>query len=129
MSKGIARVTIVGNLTRDPDIRNVNADASSVCELGIAVNGSKKVQGQWEEYASYFDVIVWGKQAESCAQYLTKGRQVAVDGRLEQQRWQDKETGGNRSKVVVIADTVMFIGGEGKKRDDFNDIDFGDSLL
>lgn len=109
MSRGIARVTLVGNLTRDPELKTL--PNATVCELSVAVNGGYKDRaGNWQERASFFDVKVWGAQGENCAQYLTKGRQVAIDGRLEQARWETPD-GSKRSRVEIIADTVLFVGG------------------
>lgn len=141
MARGIAHVTLVGNLTRDPELRQTPS-GTSVCQLGVAVNSSyKDSSGQWVEKPNFFDVVVWGSQGENCAKYLSKGRQIAVDGRLDQRSWEAQD-GGKRSKVEVIADTVMFIGGQSETRepvarggaqsgsdaaaqDDFRDIDFG----
>jgi single-strand DNA-binding protein len=141
MARGIAHVTLVGNLTRDPELRQT-PNGTSVCQLGVAVNSSyKDSSGQWVEKPNFFDVVVWGAQGENCARYLSKGRQIAVDGRLDQRSW-DAQDGGKRSKVEIIADTVMFIGGQTEARepgfrggaqpapdvaaqDDFRDIDFG----
>ncbi len=143
MARGIAHVTLVGNLTRDPELRQTPG-GTSVCTLGVAVNSSyKDGSGQWVEKPNFFDVIVWGQQGENCAKYLTKGRQVAVDGRLDQRSWEAQD-GTKRSKVEIIADTVMFIGGQGEgggggnrggyapsagrppaPDQDFKDIDFG----
>lgn len=143
MARGIAHVTLVGNLVQDPDLRQLPS-GTSVCELRVAVNSSYKdsASGQWQEKASFFDVKVWGQQGENCARYLNKGRQVAVDGRLDQRSWEAQD-GSKRSRVEIIADTVMFLGGPGAGGDaprpaytpdreiapadgDFKDIDFGD---
>jgi single-strand DNA-binding protein len=141
MARGIAHVTLVGNLTRDPELRQT-PNGASVCQLGVAVNSSyKDGSGQWVEKPNYFDVVVWGPQGENCARYLSKGRQIAVDGRLDQRSWEAQD-GTKRSKVEIVADTVMFIGGQNETRepsfkggakaapdaaaqDDFRDIDFG----
>jgi single-strand DNA-binding protein len=141
MARGIAHVTLVGNLTRDPELRQT-PNGTSVCQLGVAVNSSyKDGSGQWVEKPNFFDVVVWGAQGENCAKYLSKGRQIAVDGRLDQRSWEAQD-GGKRSKVEIIADVVMFIGGQNETRepvsrggaepapgaaahDDFRDIDFG----
>ncbi len=141
MARGIAHVTLVGRLTRDPELRQT-PNGTSVCQLGVAVSSSyKDSSGQWTEKPNYFDVVVWGTQGENCAKYLSKGREVAVDGRLDQRSWEAQD-GTKRSKVEVVADTVMFIGGQGETRepvaragkqssedappqDDFKDIDFG----
>ncbi len=105
----INRVTLVGNLTRDPELRTTPA-GKSVCTLGLAVNDRyKNDAGEWVEKPNYFDIVVWGAQAESCAQYLSKGRQIAVDGRLSFRSWEAQD-GSKRSKVEVIANTVQFLG-------------------
>ena len=105
----INRVVLVGNLTRDPELRTT-PNGKSVCTLGLAVNeGYKNDSGEWVEKANFFDIVVWGAQAESCSRYLSKGRPVAVDGRLSHRTWEDKD-GGKRSKVEVIASTVQFLG-------------------
>lgn len=110
--RDIARVTIVGRLTRDPELRQLPS-GTSLCKLGVAVNSSiKDSSGQWVEKANFFDVTVWGPQGENCAKYLAKGRQVAVDGRLNYDAWEAQD-GSKRSKVDIIADTVMFLGGQG----------------
>jgi single-strand DNA-binding protein len=84
----------------------------SVCSLRIAVNTRRKdnATGQWTEKPNYFDVTVWGAQGESCAQYLSKGRPVAIDGRLEWREW-DAQDGTKRQAVEIIADSVQFLGG------------------
>jgi len=109
----INRVVLVGNLTRDPELRHTPS-GMAVCSLRIAVNTRRKDNstGQWTEKPNYFDIKVWGAQGENCAQYLSKGRPVAVDGRLEWSEWESQD-GGKRSKVEVVADTVQFLGSRG----------------
>lgn len=110
----INRVTITGNLTRDPELRALPS-GTSVCELGVAVNHRRKdnATDQWVEEPNYFNVVVFGAQGESCATYLSKGRPVAVDGRLRWSSWEDKNGGGKRSKVEIVAQTVQFLGSRG----------------
>lgn len=113
----INRVVLVGNLTRDPELRHTPG-GTPVCDLGLAVNDRRKQGDEWVEKANFFDVTVWGAQAESCSKYLSKGRAVAVDGRLDHQTWESRsscESCGNektekRSKVKVIAQSVQFLG-------------------
>jgi single-strand DNA-binding protein len=105
----INRVVLTGNLTRDPELR-ANGDRS-VCKLRIAVNTRRKnnASGQWEDKPNYFDVAVFGAHGENCARYLSKGRPIAVDGRLE---WREYEVDGQkRQSVDIIADNVQFLGG------------------
>jgi len=105
----INRVVLTGNLTRDPELRNTPS-GTSVCGLRVACNTRRKDgSGQWVDKPNYFDVTVWGAQGENCAQYLQKGRPVAVDGRLEWREWEDKE-GNKRQAVDIIADSVQFLG-------------------
>ena len=109
-ASNINRVILTGNLTRDPELRNTPS-GTSVCSLRLAVNTRRKdAQGQWIDKPNYFDITVWGAQGENCAQYLAKGRPVAVDGRLEWREFTDKE-GNNRQAIDVVADSVQFLGG------------------
>ena len=107
----INRVVLVGNLTRDPELRNTPS-GMSVCSLRIAVNTRRKDNstGQWTEKPNYFDVTVWGNQGESCAQYLSKGRPVAIDGRLEWREWDATDGSGKRQAVEIVAENVQFLG-------------------
>ena len=106
----INRVTITGNLTRDPELRSTPG-GTSVCSLRVAVNSRRKdgESGQWVDKPNYFDVTVWGAQGENCAQYLAKGRPVAIDGRLNWREWEAQD-GGKRQTVDIIADSVQFLG-------------------
>jgi len=105
----INRVVLTGNLTRDPELRSTPG-GTAVCKLGIAVNTRRKgSDGQWEEKPNYFRVTVFGRQAESCASYLKKGRPVAIDGRLEWSSWENE--GQKRESIDIIADSVQFLGG------------------
>ena len=106
----INRVVLTGNLTRDPELRNLPS-GTAVCSLRIACNTRRKDQsGQWVDKPNYFDVTVWGAQGENVAQYCSKGRAIAVDGRLEWREYQDNQ-GNKRQAVDIIADSVQFLGG------------------
>ena len=109
----INRVILTGNLTADPELSTLPS-GTSVCKLRLAVNRRYKDQssGEWTEKPNYFDIKVWGAQGENCANYLSKGRPVAVDGRLEWSEWESQD-GSKRSKVEVVADTVQFLGSRG----------------
>jgi single-strand DNA-binding protein len=110
----INRVVLVGNLTRDPEQRALPS-GTNVTELGVAVNHRYKNRqtDQWVEEPNYFNVVVFGAQGDACFQFLRKGRPVAVDGRLRWSSWEDKNGGGRRSKVDIVADTVQFLGSRG----------------
>jgi single-strand DNA-binding protein len=114
MAANINRVVLVGNLTRDPELRHTPS-GTAVCSLRIAVNTRRKdaATGEWGEKPNYFDITVWGNQGENCAQYLSKGRPVAVDGRLEWREWEAQD-GTKRQAVEVVADSVQFLGGRGE---------------
>ena len=111
MAANLNRWVGTGNLTRDPEMRSTGS-GMSVCSLRIAVNGRRKnSDGDWVDKANYFDVTVFGNQAEAVARFLSKGKPVAIDGRLDWQEWEDKESGAKRQAVKIIADTVQFLGG------------------
>lgn len=106
----INRVVLVGNLTKDPELRHTPS-GMPVCSLRLAVNTRRKDDtGQWTEKPNYFSITVWGNQGENCAQYLSKGRPVAVDGRLEWREYQTQD-GTKREAIDIIADSVQFLGG------------------
>jgi single-strand DNA-binding protein len=105
----INRVIITGNLTRDPELRSTSG-GTSVCELRVAVNSSRKDEsGNWVDKPNYFNVKVWGAQGENCATYLSKGRPVAIDGRLDWREWED-QNGNKRQTIDIVADRVQFLG-------------------
>lgn len=96
-------VVLVGNLTRDPE------EFSAGCKFGLAVNERVKRNDEWTDYASFFEVVVFGKQADAVVKHLAKGRQVGVSGRLRQERW-ETDSGDKRSMVKVYAHEVQFLG-------------------
>lgn len=98
-------VSIIGNLTRDPELR-YTPSGKAVTDINVAVNSG---YGDKKETV-FLDVTVWDKTAENVCEYLAKGRQVAVTGRLVQDNWEDRETGQKRSKIKLVASTVEFIG-------------------
>ncbi len=103
----INRVVLTGNLTRDPELRNTPAGVS-VCSLRIASNTRRKTSdGEYVDKPNYFSVTVWGAHGENCARYLTKGRPVAIDGRLEWREWTHEDT--KREAIEIVADTVQFL--------------------
>ena len=106
----INRVVMTGNLTRDPELRSL-ASGTSVCSLRIASNTRRKnnATGEWEDKPNFFDVTVWGAQGENCARFLSKGRPVALDGRLEWREWENQQ-GEKRQSVEIVADAVQFLG-------------------
>src|SRR3954464_2850146 len=113
----INRVVLGGNLTRDPELRSTPG-GMSVCSLRIASNTRRKDNstGEWVDKPNYFSVTVWGAQGENCARFLSKGRPVCIDGRLEWREWQTQE-GHKRESIEIVGEAVQFRGG----RDDTTD--------
>lgn len=111
MAKSLNQVTLMGNLTRDPELRNTPT-GQSVCSFSLALNRSyKNQQGEWQEATDFIDVVAWGPQGERIAQYLSKGRRCLVSGRLQSRSWE--QDGQKRSKVEVLANDVTFLDGPG----------------
>ena len=112
MAKGFNKVILMGNLTRDPEVRQIPS-GQSVCSFSLALNRSyKDASGEWQEATDYIDVVAWGPLGERVAQYVTKGRPVLVNGRLQSRSWE--QDGVKRSKVEVNAQDVTFLGGRGE---------------
>jgi single-strand DNA-binding protein len=113
MAANINRVVLVGNLTRDPELKHTPS-GTPVCSLRVAVNSRRRDEsGQWTDKPNYFSVSVFGNQAESCSQYLSKGRPVAIDGRLDWREWQAQD-GSKREAVEIVAESVQFLGSRGE---------------
>lgn len=104
------RVTLIGNLTRDPELKQTKSQ-TSVADLGLAINRYwTDESGQKREEVTFVDVTVWGRVAENAVKYLSKGRSVLVEGRLQMDSWQDAQTGQNRTKLRVVAEVLQFLG-------------------
>jgi single-strand DNA-binding protein len=107
------RVTIVGRLTRDPELRHLPS-GTPVLEMGVAVNGRQQDDaGNWVDKPNFFDVKVFGNQAEMLSQHLTKGRRIGIDGRLDWRSWEAQD-GTKRSKVDIVAQNVQFLDSRGE---------------
>ena len=116
------KVLLMGNLTRDPELRysgsgggggsgGGSGGGNAICKFGLAVNSQwRDAQGQQHEETTFVDITTFGRQAETCNEFLKKGRPVFVDGRLKFSQWDDRETGKKRSKLDVVADRVQFLG-------------------
>lgn len=107
---GFCKVFLLGNLTRDPDLRHTNS-GTAVCELGIAVNSENR-----NDPPFFGQVVTFGKTAEACGHYLAKGSMILVEGRLKNEEWEDRQTGQKRSKTRIYADNVQFIGRNDKSQ-------------
>jgi len=109
MARSFNQVILMGNLTRDPELRTIPS-GQSVCSFSLALNRSyKDAKGEWQEATDYVDVTAWAALGERVAQYVTKGRPVLVSGRLQSRSWE--QDGQKRSKVEVVAQDVTFLGG------------------
>ncbi|PJE65741.1 single-stranded DNA-binding protein [Candidatus Saccharibacteria bacterium CG10_big_fil_rev_8_21_14_0_10_47_8] len=109
MARSFNQVTLMGNLTRDPELRST-PNGQSVCSFSLALNRSYKnaSSGEWVEATDYVDIVAWGPLGERVAQYLSKGRPALVSGRLQSRSWEQE--GQKRSKVEVVANDVTFLG-------------------
>jgi single-strand DNA-binding protein len=109
----INHVVLVGRLTRNAELKYTSGGAA-VCKFSIAINQRRKKDEQWVDEAHFFDIVLWGKSAESLNQYLVKGKQVGIEGQLRQNRWEQE--GQARSKVEIFATNVMLLGSGGGAR-------------
>ena len=118
MAGSFNKVILMGNLTRDPQVRYLPA-GSAVAEISLAVNRTwfDKTTNQKKEEVTFVDVTLWGRDAEVAGEYLTKGRSVLIEGRLSLDTWDDKATGQKRSKLKVTAERMAMVGGKGEKSD------------
>ncbi|RKZ15003.1 single-stranded DNA-binding protein [bacterium] len=115
------RVILGGNLTRDPELRYTQSNMA-VCKVGLAVNRKTKDgdSGEWKEKTTFVDITIFGKRAEAFEKYHKKGQQAFFEGTLRLDQWEDKNGGGKRSKLYVVADNWEFVGG-GEKKDQYDD--------
>ena len=104
------KVLLMGNLTRDPELR-VTPKGTSICQFSLAINRTFKMEsGETREEVTYIDIEAWGKQGETIAKYVTKGRPLFVEGRLRLDQWEDKNTKEKRSRMKVVLDNFQFLG-------------------
>ena len=108
---GFNQVTLMGNLTRDPELR-FTSSGTALTKFGLAVNRKYKSGDDWKEDVCFVDITVWAKQAETCAEYLSKGSQVLLEGRLQFSSW-ETDDGQKRNKLEVVANSVQFLGRPG----------------
>lgn len=112
----VNRVVLIGNLTKDPELRSLPS-GSSVCNLRVACNSTRRdAEGEFQEKPNFFDVTAFGALADSVGRYTRKGRRVAIDGRLDWREWETSD-GQKRQTVSVLADTVMFLDSPGERDD------------
>ncbi|MGB0614175.1 MAG: single-stranded DNA-binding protein [Miltoncostaeaceae bacterium] len=112
MPADLNRVTLIGRLTRDPELRHTRA-GDAIASLRVAVNGRARDEGgQWVDKPNFFDVSVFGRQAETVANYMAKGRRIGIDGRLQWREWEAQD-GTKRQSVDVVANDVFFLDSRG----------------
>ncbi|MBS1793962.1 MAG: single-stranded DNA-binding protein [Acidobacteria bacterium] len=103
------KITIIGNLGRDPELR-YTPQGNAVCDFSVAVNDRKRDKaGEWQDIVTWFKITLWGKQAETASKYLTKGRQIYIEGRLQLEEWTDRD-GNNRYTLAVQGSEIQFLG-------------------
>jgi single-strand DNA-binding protein len=104
------KVMLIGNLTRDPEVR-YTPKGTAVTDIGLAVNRSYTTDsGEKREEATFVDITLWGRQAEIAGQYMKKGNPIYIEGRLQMDSWQDKQTGQNRTRLKIVGDNFQFLG-------------------
>lgn len=109
------KVILMGNVTRDPELRYTQG-GTSVCEIGLAVNHRYKDRdGNVKEDVTFVDVTLWGRTAEIAGEYLAKGRPVMIEGRLQMDSWEDKQTGQKRTKLKVVGESMQLLGSRGQQ--------------
>jgi len=113
MASDVNHVVLIGRLTRDAELK-YTANGSAVSKFSIAVNRNRKVGDTWQDEANFFDVTLWGNRGEKLNQYLTKGKQIGVQGELRQSRWE--QDGQPRSRVEIHALNIQLLGGGGGSR-------------
>ncbi len=113
------KITIIGNLGRDPELR-YTPQGNAVCDFSVAVNDRKRDKaGEWQDIVTWFKITLWGKQAENASKYLTKGRQIYVEGRLQLEEWTDRD-GNNRHTLTVQGNEIQFLGDGRNETNDHN---------
>jgi single-strand DNA-binding protein len=108
------KVMLIGNLTRDPEIR-YTPKGTAVTDIGLAINRvSTGENGERQEETTFVDVTLWGRTAEIAGQYLSKGKPVFIEGRLQMDQWQDKTSGEKRSRLKIVAESMQLLGSRGE---------------
>jgi len=114
MPASFNQVTLVGNLTRDIELRRTTG-GTAVTDIALAINDRVKRDGDWVEQTTYVDITLWGRTAEVADEYLGKGSSALISGRLQMDKWEDRETGKERQKLKVVADRLQLLGGKAEK--------------
>lgn len=114
MSRGVNRVTLLGNVGREPEIRYTQS-GNAVANFSVATGERRKVGGEWQDHTEWHACTAWGKLAETCSNYLTKGKQVYIEGRLQTRKWDDKN-GSTHYSTEIVVDQLVLLGGQSEKK-------------
>ncbi len=115
MSEGVNKVILVGNLGKDPEVTYTQGGAAK-CKFSLATGERRKNGDEWEDHTEWHNVVVWGKQGENVGKYLSKGRQVFIEGKIQTRSWDDEKTGQKRYMTEINAHRVTFLGGQGEQK-------------
>jgi single-strand DNA-binding protein len=110
MSRGVNRVTLLGNVGKNPEIRYTQS-GTAVANFSLAVGERRKVGNEWKDHTEWFSIVAWSKLAETCSNYLSKGKQVYIEGRLQTRKWDDRD-GNTRYSTEIVADQLVLLGGK-----------------
>lgn len=113
MSRGVNKAILLGNVGREPEIRYTQS-GSAVANFSVATGERRKVGGEWQDHAEWHNCTAWGKLAETCSNYLTKGKQVYIEGRIQTRKWDDKD-GNTRYSTEIVAEKLVLLGGKEDK--------------
>ncbi len=108
MARGVNKVILLGNVGRDPELRYTQ-NGTAVCNFSLATTERAKIGGEWQDRTEWHSVVAWGRLAETCSNYLAKGSQVYIEGRLRTRKWEDRE-GNTRYQTEVVADSMVLVG-------------------
>jgi single-strand DNA-binding protein len=112
MARGVNKVILIGNLGRDPEVRYTQS-GTAVSNFSLATTERQKKEGEWVDHTEWHNIVVFGKVAENCSNYLSKGSSVYIEGRIQTRKWTDKE-GGERQTTEIVAQNVQFLSGSSK---------------
>lgn len=111
MSRGVNKAILLGNVGREPEIRYTQSGAA-VANFSVATGERRKVGGEWQDHTEWHNIVAWGKLAETCSNYLSKGKQVYIEGRIQTRKWDDKD-GNTKYSTEIVADQLVLLGRAG----------------
>lgn len=118
MSRGVNKAILLGNVGKDPEIRYTQS-GTAVANFSLATTEKRKVGGEWQDHTEWHNIVAWGKLAETCSNYLSKGKQAYIEGRIQTRKWDDRD-GNTRYSTDIVADQLVLLGGRGgSEKSDF----------